>query len=145
MAQLGCRVLTRPDDLVEVSPIMRGVEPEVFDAVYAAVEPLLPVPPMTHPLAVTAVGYRTAFACRRCSFASSPAAWVDVEARVVRWSLTPPRGRRDEWEGAGVFDVLAEEALTAYDLSSVSTCPRRRRRLAAQGTPRWRGHRAQPG
>jgi hypothetical protein len=36
----GCDPLT--DDVVEVPDIMRTLEPEVVDAVWAAIEPLLP-------------------------------------------------------------------------------------------------------
>ena len=34
----------------EVISIMRALDPEVVDAVYAAIEPLLPVPDDDHPL-----------------------------------------------------------------------------------------------
>jgi hypothetical protein len=37
------RVRPKTDDRVEVAPIMRALEREVLDAVWAAVEPLLPV------------------------------------------------------------------------------------------------------
>jgi transposase len=35
---------------VEACYIMRALDPEVFDAVWAAIEPLVPVPGETHPL-----------------------------------------------------------------------------------------------
>ena len=117
MAQLGCRVRSKPDDPVEVPHIVRTLEPEVFDAVWAAVEPLLPPPPMTHPLGC----HRRRAPDRVCFQAMlirlvTGCSWVDVEALVGRAvSDTTLRTRRDEWERAGVFDVLAEEALTAYD------------------------------
>lgn len=34
----------------KVTHIMRALERDVFDAVWAAIEPLLPPPPRTHPL-----------------------------------------------------------------------------------------------
>lgn len=38
------------DDLVQVPDIMRALEPEVVDAIWAAVEPLLPPLDRSHPL-----------------------------------------------------------------------------------------------
>ena len=117
MAQLGCRVLTQPDDPVEVPTIMRALEPEVFDAVWAAVEPLIPAPRKTHPLGC----HRRRTPDRICFQAMlirlvTGCSWVDVEALVGgAVSDTTLRGRRDEWERAGLFDLLAEEALAAYD------------------------------
>ncbi len=96
---------------------MRALQPEVFDAVWAAVEPLLPAPPMTHPLGC----HRRRAPDRICFQAMlirlvTGCSWIDVEALVGRAvSDTTLRTRRDEWERAGVFDVVAEEALTAYD------------------------------
>lgn len=44
-------VLSNPNDTVEVPDIMRAFDPEVVDAVWAAVEPLLPGPRVDeHPL-----------------------------------------------------------------------------------------------
>ena len=45
---------------------MRALEPEVFDAVWAAVEPLLPSPTRPTRWAVTDGGRRTASASRPC-------------------------------------------------------------------------------
>ena len=53
---------------------MRALDPEVFDAVYAAVEPILPQRTITIRSAVTAVGPRTGRVCGRSSSASSPGA-----------------------------------------------------------------------
>lgn len=47
MAQLGCRVLPKPDDPVKVPHIMRALDPGVFDAVWTAVKDLLPAAPET--------------------------------------------------------------------------------------------------
>jgi hypothetical protein len=42
--------------------------------------------------------------------------WVDAEQLIGKaTSDTTLRARRDEWETAGVFAVVVEEALAAYD------------------------------
>jgi transposase len=97
---------------------MRALEPEVFDAVWAAIEARLPSRGTdSHPLGChrrrvpdhvvfRAILIRLVTGC----------SWVDVEqimGRVV--SDTTLRARRDEWVAAGVFTLLAQEALTAYD------------------------------
>ena len=43
-------VLPNPDDQVEDSIIMRALNSEVVDAVWQAIEPLLPAPVAVHPL-----------------------------------------------------------------------------------------------
>jgi transposase len=117
MAQLGCRVLPKPDDPVEVRNIMRALDPEVFDAVWAAVEPLLPRPGNTHPLGC----HRPRVSDRTCLQAMlirlvTGCSWVDAEQLIDGVvSDTTLRARRDEWEGAGVFALVVEEALGAYD------------------------------
>lgn len=97
---------------------MRALESEVVDAVWQAVEALLPSPPVDeHPLG-----------CHRCRVPDrvcfegilirlvTGCSWVDVEQLVGgAVSDTTLRGRRDEWLAAGVFDALATEALAAYD------------------------------
>lgn len=95
---------------------MRALQPRVIDAVWAAVEPLLPPwPPDTHPLGChrprlddkvcfTGLLYRLVFGC---GFADAGV--------LVGVSATTLRRRRDEWLHAGVFDDLAEEAISAYD------------------------------
>lgn len=108
---------TQPDDQVEVPHIMRALDPEVFDAVWAAVEPLLPERPDTHPLGChrPRASDRTCFRAMLVRLATG-CSWVDAEqltGRVV--SDTTIRARRDEWEAAGVFGALVEEALRAYD------------------------------
>jgi transposase len=107
----------QPDDQVEVPHIMRALDPEVFDAVWAAVEPLLPVHNDAHPLGC----HRRRASDRICFHAMlvrlvTGCSWVDAEqltGRVV--SDTTIRARRDEWEGSGVFAQVVEEALCAYD------------------------------
>ena len=90
----------------------------MVDAVWAAVEPLLPTPPsdghplgchrarVPDPVCFEGVLIRLVTGC----------AWVDVE-RLLGGAVsdTTFRGRRDEWLAAGVFEALANEALAAYD------------------------------
>jgi transposase len=97
---------------------MRSFDPEVVDAVWAAVEPLLPPPPVDdHPLGC----HRQRVADRVCFEAilvrlATGCAWVDAERLVGNQvSDTTLRARRDEWITAGVFDALAAEAIAAYD------------------------------
>jgi len=96
---------------------MRAFEAEVFDAVWAAVEPLLHEPPRTHPLGC----HRPRIADRVCFRGIlirlvTGCSWVDVEAILDHQvSDTTLRHRRDEWIHAGVFDHLAAEALAAHD------------------------------
>lgn len=102
---------------MEDTTIMRAFDPEVFDAVWAAMQPRLPRPSQTHPL-----GCHRPRASDEICFRGilirlvTGCSWVDVEAilgRVV--SDTTLRTRRDEWITAGVFDGLVEESLAAYD------------------------------
>jgi transposase len=97
---------------------MRALDPEVVDAVWAAVEPLLPPPAVDeHPLGC----HRRRVPDRVCFEAilirlTTGCAWVDVERLVANAvSDTTLRARRDDWIAAGVFDRLAAEALAAYD------------------------------
>lgn len=97
---------------------MRALDPEVVDAVWAAVEPLLPVLPVDgHPLGC----HRARIADRVCFEGIlirlvTGCAWVDVERLMGgRVSDTTLRDRRDEWIEAGVFDRLADEAVAGYD------------------------------
>jgi transposase len=96
---------------------MRALEPEVFDTVFAAIEPLLPVPPETHPLGC----HRPRAANRDCFEMMlvrlvSGCSWEDVEALCgYKVSDTTARARRDEWIAAGVFDRIVDEAIGAYD------------------------------
>jgi transposase len=95
---------------------MRALDPEVFDAVFAAVEPLLPEPGDTHPLGC----HRRRVGDRICLWGMlvrlvTGCSWVDAERLVGGVSDTTLRTRRDEWMGAGVFDRLAQVMLAAYD------------------------------
>jgi transposase len=105
------------DDLVEVPDIMRALEPELVDAVWAAVEPLLPPPDRAHPLGC----HRPRVPDRLCFRGIlirlvTGASWVDIEAILEHQvSDTTLRARRDEWIDAGVFERLKTEALAAFD------------------------------
>ena len=96
---------------------MRAFDPEVFDAVWAAIEPLLPVREDRHPLGC----HRRRAADRACFRVMlvrlvTGCSWEDAEhlcGDVV--SDTTVRARRDEWTDAGVFDAVAIEAISAYD------------------------------
>src|SRR6266540_2576051 len=96
---------------------MRALDPEVVDAVWAAVEPLLPPPVRSHPLGC----HRRRVADRVCFQAMlvrlvTGCSWVDAERLCGNQvSDTTLRARRDEWIAAGVFDALAEEAIAGYD------------------------------
>src|SRR5664279_6555696 len=96
---------------------MRALESEVVDAVWAAVEPLLPAPDRSHPLGC----HRPRISDRICFEGMlirlvTGCSWVDAEHLIGgAVSDTTLRARRDEWESIGVFDMLVEEALSAYD------------------------------
>jgi transposase len=102
---------------VEVFVIMRALEPEVVDAVWAAVEALVPTRDDGHPLGC----HRPRVSDRLCFRGIlirlvTGASWVDVEAILdFAVSDTTLRARRDEWIDAGVFDRLVAEALAAFD------------------------------
>ena len=96
---------------------MRALEANVVDAVWKAVEPLLPVPVDDHPL-----GCHNPRTLDRVCFQGilirlvTGASWVTTEqlmGHVV--SDTTLRARRNDWVAAGVFERLADEALVAYD------------------------------
>lgn len=96
---------------------MRALEPEVVDAVWSAVEPLLPAPDQSHPLGChrPRISDRTCFEAMLIRLVTG-CSWVDAEQLVEGVvSDTTLRARRDEWEAIGVFATLVEEALHAYD------------------------------
>ncbi len=96
---------------------MRAFDPEVFDAVWAAIEPLVPVPAETHPLGC----HRPRCSDRDCFEVilvrlATGCSWEDAERLCAnKVSDTTVRERRDEWLSAGVFDQIANEAIAAYD------------------------------
>ncbi len=96
---------------------MRALDPEVVDAIWEAVEPLLPVPDDDHPLGChnPRISDRICFEGIMIRLATG-CSWQDAERLVAgRVSDTTLRARRDEWIGAGVFGLLVDESLAAYD------------------------------
>ena len=96
--------------------IMRALDPEVMDAVWAAAGPLLPRSGDDHPLGCHSprIADRVCFEgvmirlVRGCS-------WVTAERLLgYRASDTTLRARRGERVDAGVFDESESEALGAY-------------------------------
>ena len=95
----------------------RAMDPEVADAIWAAIEPILPIPIDDHPLGCHNPRVSDQLCFRgiliRLVTGSS---WVDIEAIMnFEVSDTTLRTRRNEWIAAGVFDRLATEALAAFD------------------------------
>ena len=96
---------------------MRALDPEVGDAIWAAIEPRLPERSDGHPL-----GCHRPRASDRACFdlmlvrLATGCSWEDAERLTGRAvSDTTARERRDEWVAAGVFDAIAAEALAGYD------------------------------
>jgi transposase len=96
---------------------MRALDPEVFDVVWAAIEPLVPVRVDEHPLGC----HRPRCSDRDCFRVmlvrlSTGCSWQDAERLCGnKVSDTTVRERRDEWAAAGVFNAVAEEAIGAFD------------------------------
>jgi transposase len=96
---------------------MRALDPEVFDPVWAAVEPLVPPREVHHPLGC----HRRRAADRDCFRVmvvrlATGCSWEDAErlcGNVV--SDTTARERRDEWLATGLYERIVAEALSAYD------------------------------
>lgn len=96
---------------------MRALDPEVFDAVWTAVEPLLPPPDRSHPLGCHRPRVPDRL-CLRGLFIRlvTGSSWVDIEAILDHQvSDTTLRARRNEWIDAGIFEKLKDEALAAFD------------------------------
>jgi transposase len=97
---------------------MRALDPEVVDAVWAAVEPLLSAPGgPEHPLGCQRprIPDRVCFEGILIRLVTG-CAWVDAEQRLGRRvSRTTLRARRDASVATGMFDGLVDEALRAYD------------------------------
>jgi transposase len=93
-----------------------ALHPRVVDAVWAAVEPILPErSPDRHPLGC----HRRRIPDRKCFEATllrlvTGCSW-DVAGRLGKGGETTLRSRRDEWLRAGVFDRLCDEAIAGYD------------------------------
>jgi transposase len=97
---------------------MRAFDREVVDAVWEAIEAVLPVRAEDeHPLGChrPRVPDRVCFEGILIRLVTG-CAWVDAEALLGgAVSDTTLRARRDEWIEAGVFDRLVDEAIAAYD------------------------------
>ena len=96
---------------------MRALDPEVLDAVWAAIEPLVPLIVESHPLRC----HRPRSSDRDCFDVilvrlATGCSWEDAERLCGnKVSDTTARSRRDEWLAAGVFDAIATQAEEAYD------------------------------
>lgn len=96
---------------------MRALDPEVVDAVWAAIEPLVPKPQDNHPLGC----HRRRLSDRDCFEVMlvrlvTGCSWEDAERLCnSKVSDTTVRDRRDEWLAAGVFEAIAAEAISGYD------------------------------
>jgi transposase len=96
---------------------MRALDPEVVEVIWRAVEPLIPVRVVTHPLGC----HRKRASDRACLAVmvvrlATGCSWQDAERLCGNAvSDTTVRDRRDEWITAGVFDAIAEEAIGGYD------------------------------
>ena len=96
---------------------MRALDTEVVDAIWAAIEPLLPKSIDDHPLGChnPRIDDRVCFEAilNRLVLGCS---WETVE-QLMKFvvSDTTVRSRRDAWVAAGVFEHLVDEALGAYD------------------------------
>jgi transposase len=108
---------------------MLALHPRVIDAVWRAIEPLIPRHrPRPHPLGChrRRISNRVCFegVLRRLVTGCS---W-DVAGRISGAGETTLRRRRDEWTAAGVFERVRDEALAGYD-RIVGTLVQRKRRL----------------
>ena len=96
---------------------MRALEPEVTNAVWAAVKALIPSREVNHPMG----GHRPRIPDEICFRGIlvrlvTGCSWVSAEHLLDgAVSDTTLRARRDEWTEAGVFDAVVSEALAAYD------------------------------
>ena len=111
---LGCPI---NETTVEVRYIMRALDAEVVDAVFAAVGPRVPVPVDEHRTG----GHRPRIPDKIVFWGIlirlvTGCSWVTAERLLGNAvSDTTMRARRGEWVAAGVFEDLESEALAAYD------------------------------
>jgi transposase len=95
---------------------MLALDPKVVDAVWSAVEPLLPAPlPDRHPLGC----HRRRISDRNCFEAIlfrlvTGCSW-DVAGRLGRGGETTLRNRCNAWSEAGIFEAVVNEAIEGYD------------------------------
>ena len=96
---------------------MRALDPKVVTVIWSGIEPLIPIREVHHPLGC----HRQRASDRDCFQVMlvrlvTGCSWEDAERLtgcVV--SDTTARERRDEWIAAGVFDAIANEAISGYD------------------------------
>ena len=96
---------------------MRALDPEVKEAVWQAIEGLIPRPVDHHPLGRhrRRKNDRLAFEVMLVHLVTG-CSWEDAERLCGnKISDTTVRSRRDEWEKASLFEQIANEALLAYD------------------------------
>jgi transposase len=96
---------------------MRALDPEVGDAVWAGIEPLIPEPVDDHPLGChrPRADNRDCFEVMLVRLVTG-CSWEDAERLCGnKVSDTTARERRDEWIAAGVFTAIAHEAIAGYD------------------------------
>jgi transposase len=96
---------------------MRALDPEIKDTIWQAIEPLVPVPVDSHPLGChrPRASERDCFEVMLVRLVTG-CSWEDAERLCGnRVSDTTVRERRDEWITAGVFDAIANEAISGYD------------------------------
>ena len=111
------------NDRMEVPTIMRAFTPEVGDVVWAAFEPLIPVPIDTHPLGVhrRRKSDRDCFAVMLVRLVTG-CSWEDAERLCGnKVSDTTVRSRRDEWidndrRAKALFAQMRELAAKATEL-----------------------------
>lgn len=95
----------------------RALDPEVVDAIWEAIEPILPPSDTSHPIGChrQPVPDKVCFRGILIRLVTG-SSWVDIEAIMnFEVSDTTLRRRRDEWIEAGVFHRLETEARAAYD------------------------------
>lgn len=96
---------------------MRALDPEVKEAVWQAIEGLIPAPVDNHPLGRhrRRKSDRLAFEVMLVHLVTG-CSWEDAERLCGnKISDTTVRSRRDEWEKVSLFEQIANEALLAYD------------------------------
>jgi len=96
---------------------MRALDPEVVDAFWRAIEPLLPERRDTHPLGChrPRAPERDCFEVMLVRLVTG-CSWEDAERLCGnKVSDTTVRDRRDEWIAAGVFNAIVAEAIDGYD------------------------------
>jgi transposase len=100
-----------------LNQIMRAFDPEVQEAIWQAIVPLIPTPIDNHPLGChrRRVSDRDCFQVMLVRLVTG-CSWEDAEYLCAnKVSDTTVRARRNEWIEAGVYDAIVNEALDGYD------------------------------